>query len=411
MDDLLTMPTNLMNDLENDHQPLTYQKEPEKTAPVLDFDMDLFLKDKMGEFEKNKRELIQDYLLKSQEHLCESQTLKFFTSPPVASNLSFESILSSEPQEDNVTSVYIRWNNQGLLINPSIDFLKNFHQQGHFLHEINYVIVTTDSSLIHAEVKKIHRFNTLLNTYNSDIHVIQYFLNHVSHQELARFLKPNYKQEKNTVHLLELFKDSPEVEKQQLSDSICLHYFPIAKKDGFVSYQERDLLSPSLGLRVELRDPHSHQSTLVGFLANCIWSPLLAHHVGLCDILITSFGFTAADDLEKRKYNDSCLGYYGTASLLEEIQPKFLCCMEFSTRHGDLRLELMQKLRQDFEQCQTIVCHPAILPADDNLEIHLENLLLKCSLTRQWVDPQQIKIIKTNLNFGALSFLHPACCL
>lgn len=392
-------------------QPLSPENPP--SFSNLSFDIDFFLKNKMNDFDQKKIELVGNYLKQSQKSPKEDKFLKFFTDARCTQMESYENILSTESTEDFYCSAYLRWDNQGIVINPKGAFLKNFHEQGYHLSDIDYIIVTAESPEVSSEVKKIHRFNTFLNTYSSDIHVIHYYLNHYSHQELSRFLKPYYKQEKNTVQLLELFRDSPEVEKITLNDAIHLHYFPITKKDGFAPYQERDLLSSSLGLRLELKNSVTHESTLIGFLSSCIWSPLLAHHVGLCDVLIASFGNTTLEDLEKRKYNDHCLGYYGIYSLVEEIQPKLMFCMEFSARHGDLRLELMQKLRHDLEKAQgQVLSHTtAILPADEGLHLNLEELNIRCSLTNQWIDPNHTKIIKSSANFGSLKYLHPSCCL
>lgn len=331
-----------------------------------------------------------------------------------------QNLYLTEQSRKTTGGIFIRWNGKGIAVNPGAHFLKNFHEQGLHIRDINYVIVTVEQPESYAEVKEIYDLNYQLNKMSPELQVIHYYFNHKALQELSRSLKPHFKQERNSLHSLELFVDSPDVEKIELAEGITLHYFLATSRDMYLSSheskEERATRShTSLGIRLELKKSSSSlekEIIRVGYITQAAWNPLMAHHLGNCDILITGFGNTSSNDYNKLAYNGDSLGYYGTSTLLEEVAPKLLLCGEFSGREGDIRLETAQKLRQEYmsnlgkkSRYSTIV-----LPADTGLFINLKNLKVKCSVSGEWIDPAQVKAIKTAPSFGKLEFLSPSCC-
>jgi tetratricopeptide (TPR) repeat protein len=315
--------------------------------------------------------------------------------------------------------LFIRWNGKGIVINPGSQFLKNFHEQGLHIHDIDFVIVTDDKPENYADVKEIYDLNYQLNKVNQQLQIIHYYFNHKAFQDLSRILKPHFKQERHTLHSLEIFLDSPDVEKLELSDGIHLNYFQASHRDVYMhsrdTKDERKNLS-LLGMRLDLKTPASQvqdkASVRIGYIGHSAWNPLLAHHLGSCDLLVTGFGNTSPNDFNKISYNQDCLGYYGTFTLLEEIAPKLLLTGEYSGREGDIRLEVSQKIRNEYlsqvgsSQRQL----PVVLPADTGLFLCLKSLKIYCSVSNTWIEPSQIRVIKTADSFGQLEYLSPSCC-
>ena len=328
-----------------------------------------------------------------------------------------QSLYLTEQARKATGGLFVRWNGKGIAINPGSRFLINFHEQGLHIRDIDFVIVTGDQPECYADVKEIYDLNYQLNKMSPELQIIHYYFSHKAFQELSRFLKPHFKQERNSLHSLELFVDSSDVEKIELAEGISLHYFLAATREAFStaheSKEERAAKNHSgLGIRFELKNISEKRSVRLGYIANAAWNPLMAHHLGSCDLLITGFGNTCPNDYNKLSYNSDCLGYYGTYTLLEEVAPRLLLCGEFGGREGDIRLETVQKLRQEYTTHlgKTSRPLPNILPADTGLLIHLKTLEIKCSVNEEWINPAEVKAIKTADAFGKLEFLSPSCC-
>jgi len=310
----------------------------------------------------------------------------------------------TEQSRKTTGGIFIRWNGRGIALNPGLGFLEHFHEQGLNIRDIDTVIVTSAQPETYAEVKEIYELNYQLNKVNQELQIIHYYFHHKAFQDLAHLLKPHFKQERHTMHSLELFMDSPEVEKVELGEGILLYYF-----------QERSTApAGSLGICLELKSPspYAQESTgvRIGYIAQMAWSPLLSQHLGSCDILLTGFGNTGTSDYNKLAYNADCLGYYGTFSLLQEVAPRLLLCGEFGGREGDIRLEVAQNLRADYAAGHHSGRYaPTILPADQRLSLCLKTLKMHCTVSQEWVEPTKIQAVKTAGAYGPLAYLAPSC--
>lgn len=376
-------------------------------------------------FQKRQEACIAQYLeqLKRRSHSNEQCLYVLHGYPPSTNDISFDNALTTElllSHKDRRTSggYYIRWNGKGIVINPGVNFLEHFHRQGLHIRDIDYVIVTNANPETYADIKEIYELNYQLNNANSELQIIHYFLSQKAYQTLAPALKPHFKQERDTVRCLELFLDSPEVEKLELSEGITLHYFPIAGQTNHVQdlmpKSEKAHIPASLGIRFDLTtSEHGHDSKTVrlGYIAGAPWSPLLAHHLGQCDILIAGFGSTNANDYGKLKYNETCLGYFGSYSLLEEVHPHLFLSSEYNGNQGDIRIEVIKLMRQEYARTYPNARQmPAILPADPTLFVDLQTLNIQCSITKAQILPAHVRIVKAQASFGSLRYLSPDCC-
>jgi hypothetical protein len=164
--------------------------------------------------------------------------------------------------------------------------------------------------------------------------------------------------------------DSSDVEKVDLAEGITLHYFSATSRDAFPTRAEAKEVQqkPSLGIRLDLNLQDVSRS--IGYLSKTAWNPLLAHHLGSCDLLIAGFGNTELQDYQKLAYLSDCLGYHGIATLIEEVAPRLILCGEFEGREGDIRLEVVQKMRSEYAES-------SILPADAGLCVNLKTLQVR----------------------------------
>jgi hypothetical protein len=274
---------------------------------------------KIASFEATQKEHVSRYL---RENAVSRNKLDFalFYLNGWPSNLSDKNtfplpMLLTEQTRRSRGGVFIRWNGKGIAINPGENFLQHFHAQGLHIYDIDYVIVTGSRPSCYAEVKELYDINYELNKVSPSLHVIHYYFCHQAYQELSRVLKPHFKQERETLHSLEIFLDSPDVEKVELAEGIHLHYFSTSSRDTFSTRnthkdERNDKNNAELGIKLELKtlsaDKEEKSGVRIGYVGQCPWNPLLAHHLGHCDLLMTHFGNASTNDINKISYQAEC---------------------------------------------------------------------------------------------------------
>lgn len=296
---------------------------------------------------------------------------------------------------------FVEWNHTGIAINPGPHFLKNLHDSGLTIKDIDCVVVTGSDQNSYADIPSLYHLNYQLNlnSSDSDLHVIHYYLNQQAHRDLSGRLKPNFKQERDTIHSLELYVDSPDTEKVKLSNTVTLTYFPTTPSN-----------TGTLGIRLDCTGSRPEENNVsIGYVSGTAWSPALAPKLGRCDILIAGFQNTSSKDIKKLKYNDDSLGYFGSCTLAEEVSPRLLLCCEFSGIQGDIRLEVVKKIRSEYAYSGSSAT--TILPGDNGLSLDLSSTQILCSTSKTLVPPSQVRVIKSGDSFGSLQYLAPSCCL
>jgi len=358
------------------------------------------------QFQDDQINQMQDYLQNAESH-SQLQNDALYILNGWNHRHSKNTFLFTEESRKSFGGHYLRWQGKGIAINPGPHFLDHFHAQGLCIRDIDFVIVSRNSPEAYADVKAISELNQQLNQTSPDRQIIHYYLHQRVCQELAPFLKPSFKQARNTIHKLEMFLDSPDVEKIELEDGITLHYFLTTMPDTLPHYREnvQDLHfnRSNFGIRLELAN--ETKQLKIGYLSGLAWSPLLAHHLGHCDLLLAAFGNTSPTDYSRLGYNDESLGFSGMATLLEELAPRLLLLTEFGGREGDIRIEVTKKLRAE---CQA--SPSTVLPADIGLIVNLDALNVKCSISDEIVATQNIAVCASRDRFGRLKYLSPHFC-
>lgn len=295
---------------------------------------------------------------------------------------------------------FLRWNGHGVVVNPGKGFLERFHEAGLHLQMIDSVIVTEPHVDAHEDIQNIYDLNYELNKVGTELHIIRYFLNHNAHQRLSHTLKPNFKQERNTVHSLELFLDSPDIEKEQITDEITLNYFSTGSRSSLSGNEKAHALA------IWLEMSKGAEVKKVGFVTGAGWSQTLGTHFGSLDLLVSSFGSTEPNDYGKLNYLEKELGYFGTYTLLEEVKPTLHLVSGFDGKQGDIRLEVLKKLRKEYTKNHQIAPNmPVVLPADKGMRVELNQMKIQSSVTKEMLDPKNVQICKTQDAFGVLRYI------
>lgn len=356
------------------------------------------LSKKIELFQTARLEKIHAYLDSARQNKTATEDALFFLNGYPSSDSDEEAIYLSDAQRNPSGGMFINWRGKGVVVNPGKHFLENFHAQGLTVRDIHFVIVTNDLPTSSADVQSIYDLNYQINKTTHDIHLIHYYFSQKAFQELSKTLKPHFKQERDALHHLELFIDSPDVERVELAPEISLNYFHVT------STNQTGNAGSSLGIKLELKSGEYDSSLLtVGYLTKAAWTPLLSSLLGHCDLLIAGFGETSANDYNKVIHNSDSLGYYGTANLIQETTPRLLLCGEFAGTNGDIRLEVVQKLREETVKTGSTT----ILAADDGLVLDLRTFAVQSSLNQEWTEAPFVRTIR-NSDFGPLAYVAPS---
>ena len=377
------------------------------------------LKNTIRDFQLSQNKLTEHYLNSKSLNSCPVD-FQFEVCHGFASDLENEETICLLTKHSRMSSggYYIRWNGKGIVLNPGKKFMEYFHQHQHHIRDIDYVIISRDSVDAYDDIKEIYELNQELNKNTPDLQIIHYYLNAETFQALSNYLKPSFKQARNTVHCLELFYDSPDVERMEISEGIHLNYFPTQTSVQHFQNRKNENLGKksisNLGLRLDLsrKNGYSTETRKIGYLGACSWSPLLAHLMGSCDLLLLAFGHTQPSDYEKLSYNNDSLGFYGSLTLFEEILPRLTICTEFDGLEGDVRFEAVSLIRKERANAQNFKATAShIIPGDVGLKIDLIQLQAICSVTKNKILPEDLHIIKSVGRFGRLKYLSKECAL
>ncbi len=368
------------------------------------------LEKRIQNFQNSQSEKMQAYLANSEQKSHIAENLLCILNG-WSFNASEKPLLFTEESRKSNGGHYLRWDGKGIAINPGPGFLDNFHSQGFSIKDIDFVIVTRNSREAYADLRAISELNQQLNKTSAERQIINYYLHQRVYQQLAPFLKPSFKQARNSIHKLEMYLDSPDVEKIDLDEGIVLHYFLNAMPETTQNFRETNddqaLNNSNLGIRLELSNENKKMK--IGYLSGLAWSPLLVHHLGYCDLVLAAFGNTTSNDYSRLGYNEDSLGYFGTASLLEELAPRLMLLTEFSGREGDIRLEVIKKMREECVQ-DSSPQKSILLPADIGFTLDLNTLQVKCLLSEDLVEPSDINVVASIDSFGRLRYLSSSFC-
>lgn len=354
---------------------------------------------KLDAFANRYRELLEDYVRKA-ENRSEIPDLKLFTFnvwTKDSKDLALPSQLANI--DEFKCGIFFRFNGKGIAVNPGHSFLELLEKRNLTILDIDSVIITHSKRDLYPAVTRLYELNTQLNRVLGRAHPIHFYFNRSAFQEMIQILKPQYRQEKSTLHCLELYLDTPDVETLSLHEGIKLHYFQIASSPS--SYNSYEGINLGIKFELSLGD----DTRVLSYVSSSPWTPHLADYLKGTDLLMLGFGTTSHEDLTKERYREDCLGYFGCLSLFEEVLPSLCILAEFDQKVAGARLEICKHLRNElFDQ----TFDSTLLLADPNLEIDLNALTLRCTITSTFMNPSFVKIVQGSDPFKPLQFLSQA---
>jgi hypothetical protein len=204
--------------------------------------------------------------------------------------------------------------------------------------------------------------------------------------EYAAKLRPQFREERSSLVCLETFQDGYGEECYELDPRIKLWY---AKAEE------------ALMIRLELTK-EAASSVSFGYLTNASWSPSCSSFFKECSVLLLGFGQTSPEDLEKISIQSSCVGYFGLAQASEELENlQVLLVAEFCSSQGDIRLEIIKKLKQESSQKAE---EQTIFPVEQGFILDLDGMRIKTG-RHNFSDCENVRVVRCEGMFSPLAYL------
>jgi hypothetical protein len=343
------------------------------------------------------KQLLSTYLQNLEERKFLPNDRLYFFNTWKKEGMGVPNIHGSFPVHSTSQGFFLRWQEHGVLVNPGFFVLEALQEKGLSIHEIDSVILTRCDKELCQAIIRLHELNQDLNRLRGKNHPIQFYLARSAYQELVPLLRPQYRYEKSNVHPLDLYLDTPDVETVRPSTNLSLSYFSLSS----TAFHKHEALNLGIKLILESKDGNK----TVSYVSETSWRPHLDQFLKGSDLLLFGFGSTSNEDLKKERYQQDCLGFYGSLSLLEKVSPKLAIALEFDSRSASRRLEIIKRLREDLLERGR---EEVLLPIDNSLEIDLQRFFILCSASKEFIDPAWIKVLGGQTPFSALQYLSPS---
>lgn len=264
--------------------------------------------------------------------------------------------------------LFIRWEEKGIVIDPGINFMENFHKLNLYAHDINYVIVTHNHIDHYCDLNKIIDLD-----YQFDLK-IKYYLDEITYNECIKHF--------------ESFSSHNKVYKTTISDENKTFTKEILKnKITIMAFRTEHNCVGSFGIKLKLG---GKDNFVLSYTSDTAFFKELPEFLDGSQIIIANFSETNHTDLFLQEYKTDHLGLYGCHTILDELKdkPDIFFLSEFWGGLGDIRIEISKRLKS--LQKGNIV----IVPSDIGMICTLPDMKLCCSSCKDYYHANDIQILK-----------------
>lgn len=309
---------------------------------------------------------------------------------------------------------YFRWNGIGIAVNPSSQFLRQFHEKNLAVQDIHLVFSTRSEKSLQDAVEEIYELNAQFNRVSANSHKIDYYLCSATHKELFHRLEPRYRHERHAVFALDRYLDSDEIESLAPLEGLKVSYFYTA------SDQEAGLLfelelpgelyrgneGDSSALSEQQGALSEQRAVKLGYVPRNLWQESPPKPLANCHLLIISLFSPQTTPYQER----SSPQLMALADFLSAARPKNTLLSEFQSADGDLRLEVVKHVKSQISERLGGECGP-ILPADGRLQLEMATWRVQCAVTQNWIPAPYVHVIRREAAFGQLVYISSDCVL
>ncbi|MCK4785749.1 MAG: tetratricopeptide repeat protein, partial [Desulfobacteraceae bacterium] len=295
---------------------------------------------------------------------------------------------------------FIKWRGKGIVIDPGFDFLRNFHDADYHGREIDAVLVSHNHTDHNADVRAIDDLRyELYKRRNKNPHgeIEPYLL--MWDKDSEKKIKLQVEQPEHRFHPITFevgLCEPTHTFRRQHGLPFGVKYFPVQHNKG--------IIEDPVAFKVMFKDGRKNALT-IGFTGDTEYFDELGKYLSGCDILI---GHISQPDkvefTDTKKHKKNHLGYNGLVELIKVAKPKLTLVGEFWAGIGDVRIDLVQCLRERTGRKE-------ILPAGIGLNVLLPSLDYACTNCKKAVPFANVHVGPPTQQFGNLSYLCRHCYL
>ncbi|UCG43803.1 MAG: tetratricopeptide repeat protein [candidate division WOR-3 bacterium] len=291
---------------------------------------------------------------------------------------------------------FIKAGKQGLVVDPGYDFLETFTDCGFHIREVTDVIVSHN----HPD----HR-DDLTSIADLENQHVRGLPDAATPRRTAYYLDPDTNNMYRPLlrdcnvgvgSIRQLEPDEPKTIPPEVR---CL---PFKTDHG------GDQLHQPVGFVLELPLPGKKKPFRLGYTSDTEYFDELPGKFDRCRLIICHFSSARPDDYVGKKKRNGHLGYTGLLNLIKNTKADMYVVSEFWGGKGDVRFELVQKLKFDLAGAGRRETE-RILAGDAGLMIDLLDLTVRCSQCLKWCDYGAIWTVKPDVRFGKLRYLCDQC--
>lgn len=296
---------------------------------------------------------------------------------------------------------FLKWQGRGIVIDPGLDFLDNFHDSGYNGREIDAVLVShnhTDHNYDLGSVDDLRyelhrRWKVIPEAERKGLDLGKCLF--VIDEDTAK----GFRQGSPAHRGAPLKFDLGSYQQQRWLDQcnglpVKIEHFPA---------QHGDDVPAAMGIKLCLLGPGGEPELVLGYTGDSSYSDAFADHLRDCDILLAHISMPDAVEYTDDKHLKSIhLGYNGLARLINRAKPRLTLVGEFWAGLADLRIDLTQGLRQRTK-------NSAILPTGLGFHLHLPTLEVECTCCQKRIPFGNIRVSPASTPFGPLGYLCERC--
>jgi Tfp pilus assembly protein PilF/ribonuclease BN (tRNA processing enzyme) len=294
---------------------------------------------------------------------------------------------------------FVKWQDKGIVIDPGLDFLRNFHDAGYHGREIDVVLVSHNHSDHNSDLKSIDdlRYELYKRTQTREKGKVgRYVL--VWDEDTMAALKFSVEAPAHQHHpiVFDIGRCEPCHEIKELRElPFSVEYFAVR--------HARDV-PEAVGFKIHLID-EGKRSFTIGYTGDTEFFDQLPSRLAKCNLLMAHIRQPAVEELrDRKKTKKDHLGYRGLIRLIKECKPDHILVDEFWAGLSDLRIDLVKGIRE-----RTGNKH--ILPAGIGLHVTLPEVEIECTECRSKVPFDDVRVSPPADRFGDLAYLCPRCML
>lgn len=297
-----------------------------------------------------------------------------------------------------VGGYFLKWQGFGVVIDPGLDFLRNFHDAGFHAREINAVLVSHNHPDHNADLKSVDD--------------IRYELaGRITAKEGAELNPYLILWDEDTAGATSFATENPAHRYEPIvlpaggsgPIDLTLHAAMIPIRVTPFSVKHTPDVPGAMGMVIELLDSAGNVALRLGYTGDTAYFPELPTHLDACDLLLAHISQPSLEELQDPSMlKEMHLGYRGTARLIRECQPRLALIGEFWAGYNDVRIDLTTGLRLR-SGCKQI------LPTGLGMHIKLPSLEIECTECRFSTSPAGVTVAPPIESFGNLGYLCGCC--